>query len=107
MNVRGEIGEMLGQGKTAGDGGGGPVTRVLVRQPSLSSAILRSHAIHYLACTQRHCLSAWLGLDRLHWHVLAGYKCFQGFGAGGGGRRSAGGEAFSEKIGTADVPTGL
>eukprot|EP01044_Picomonas_judraskeda_P035144 COSAG03_NODE_14899_length_448_cov_0.664756_1_plen_84_part_10 len=34
MNVRGEIGEMLGQGKGGGgvDGGDGPVTRVLVRQ---------------------------------------------------------------------------
>jgi microcompartment protein CcmK/EutM len=35
VNVRGEIGEMLGQRKTAVDGGGaGPVTRVLVRQPN-------------------------------------------------------------------------
>jgi len=38
VNVRGEIGEMLGQRKTAGDGGGaGPVTRVLVTNASKDS----------------------------------------------------------------------
>jgi len=38
VNVRGEIGEMLGQGRTAATG---PVTRVLVRQPN---PMLSTHA---------------------------------------------------------------
>ena len=86
VNVRGEIGEMLGQRKTAGDGGGaGPVTRVLVRQPNLIVVNSRPHAVQYFACVQQHCLSVLLCSHRLRWHVVAGYKCFQGFGGGGGG----------------------
>ena len=49
VNVRGEIGEMLGQGKGAAGDGGGPITRVLVSQTISSLNSARTHAVQYLA----------------------------------------------------------